>query len=171
MLENEGIVNRVSKSPLKSYDLEEMLKARSVASFDVSQCLYHGMIIREKDFREFVRDYDWSQFLGQWVRVYCSTDAIIPMWAYLLIGTSLNGLAAGYAYGSEEDLEKIMLSELLKEEASHLAGAKVVVKGCSSLRASEHAFMEVSRCFGPVVASLMYGEPCSTVPIYKAPKR
>ena len=171
MLENEGIVNRVSTSPLKSYDLEEMLRAQSVAGFDVSQCLFQGMIIREKDFREFVRNYDWSQYSGQWVRVYCSTDAIIPMWAYMLIGTKLNGLAAGYVYGSEEDLEKAMVSALLKAEAGHLEGAKVVVKGCSSLRASEHAFMEVSRHFGPVVSSLMYGEPCSTVPIYKAPKR
>jgi hypothetical protein len=148
-----------------------MLLAQSVASFDVSQCLYQGMIIREKDFREFIRDYDWSQYSGQWVRVYCSTDAIIPMWAFMLIGIKLNGQAAGYVYGSAEDLEKAMVSALLKAEASHLLGAKVVVKGCSALLASEFAFMEVARSFGPVVSSLMYGEPCSTVPIYKAPKR
>jgi hypothetical protein len=167
----ETLINRVAASPLKSYDLEELMNTLTQAAFDLSDCLYQGVIIREKEFREYIKNHDWHQYEGKWVKVFCSTDAIVPMWAYMLIGTKLNGIAGGYVFGNDADLERAMLSHLLSREAEKLKDAKVVVKGCSALSSPEYAFMEVSRHFGPVVASLMYGEPCSTVPIYKAPKK
>lgn len=165
------IINRVASSPLKTIDLSEYLKNEPTAEFDIKKALFQELILREKDFRQYLKDYDWSAYKGNWVRVHCSADAIVPMWAYMLVSTYLRPVAKGFTFGSEADLQKLIITDILKKLSKEFENAKVVIKGCSSLLAPEFAYLEATKHFQPVVSSLMYGEPCSTVPIYKAPKK
>lgn len=166
----EGIINRVASSTLKSIDLEDYLDQRAVVHLDLASFLYQGLILREKEFREFLKTHDWHQYDGKHVRVFCSADAIIPTWAYMLLVTKLQG-AHAIVMGTEDDVEKARIAQaiqaMMKED---FADAKVVIKGCGNIRNKEFAYTEIAKALVPVVSSLMYGEPCSTVPVYKRPK-
>jgi hypothetical protein len=165
------IINRVASSPLKTIDLSEYLQNERTAEFDLKRALFQELILREKDFRQYLKEYDWTNYKGAWVRVHCSADAIVPMWAYMLVSTYLSPVVKGFTFGSSSDLQKLIITDILKRLSSEHENAKVVIKGCSSLLVPEFAYLEATKHFLPVVSSLMYGEPCSTVPIYKAPKK
>lgn len=166
----EQIINRVATSGLKAIDLEDYLSKAEKLSFDLREVLFQGLILREKDFRDFLKTHDWTQYANKNVRLHCSADAIIPTWAYMLLVTKL-GDANLVVMGTEDDLEKAMVNQaidlLLRED---LKDAKVVIKGCGNIMNKEFAYTEIAKALVPIVSSLMYGEPCSTVPVYKRPK-
>ncbi len=163
----EAIVNRVAKSPLKSIDLEDYLNKSPVISFDLKDLLFQEMILKEKDFRAFLKSNDWSRFDGQNVRLHCSADAIVPTWAYMLLVTQLQS-ANMVVEGSDEDMEKaLILQAIARMMNEDWQNAKVVIKGCGNIRNKEFAYTEITKALVPVVSSLMYGEPCSTVPVFK----
>lgn len=165
------IVNRVANSGIVSLDLEDLYQPGERVLYDLKDNLFQGMILREKDFRDFLKSHDWSQYAGKNVAVTCSEDAIIPTWAYMLLATSLEPYANEIAFGSLESLEELLYTKAIAElDITEFAGKKVVVKGCSKVAVPMSAYMAVSKLLKPVVQSLMFGEPCSTVPVYKKPK-
>lgn len=168
----EPILNKVKKSPLISFDLEEIVdKTTPRKTIDLKENLFQGMVLREKDFREFVKNHDWNQYSDLYVNLTCSVDAIIPNWAYMLLVSKLSNKAKLIIQGSGEELEKEILRDNLNNiKFEQYQDAKIVIKGCSDLTHPEFAFTEITNRMMPFVSSLMYGEPCSTVPIYKAPK-
>lgn len=167
----EEIVNRVASSALVSIDFDEYIDQSEQAYFDIKDGLFQGMILREKEFRLFIKEYDWSQYQGKNVGVYCSADAIVPTWAYMLVATKLDGVANRMVFGQEEDLEKELINHAIRQILQiDLQGAKVVIKGCGNLKSRDYAFFELTKNLTPVVSSIMYGEPCSTVPVYKRRK-
>ncbi|SMG52716.1 Protein of unknown function [Marivirga sericea] len=169
----EQIINKVKKSPLVSFDLEDIVdKALERKTIDLKDNLFQGMVLREKDFRVFVKEHDWSQYKDCYVNITCSEDAIIPNWAYMLLVSKLSSLARLIVQGDVNELEKEILRLKLNEiDYSQFQDGKIVIKGCSDLSHPEFAFTEITNRMMPFVSSLMYGEPCSTVPIYKAPKK
>ncbi|MGK7393198.1 MAG: DUF2480 family protein [Candidatus Cyclobacteriaceae bacterium M3_2C_046] len=171
-MENQyPIENKVAKSPLVTLNLEDYYQKGQRILYDLKENLFHGMILREKDFREFVKNHNWEQYMGTHVAIYCSADAIVPTWAYMLLATKLEPYAESVVYGDLKALEMVLYKEALaKIDLSAYKDAKVVIKGCGSLPVPEFAYVEITKILKPVVASLMYGEPCSTVPIYKKPK-
>lgn len=167
----EEIVNRVAKSGLITLDLEEIMLDGDRVELDIKDWLFQEMILKEKDFRLHVKEHDWQQYEGKYVAVNSSADAIIPVWAYMLITTKLKGIAKSVVAGSLEDLEKQLFVKALDQvEIGSFEGAKVVIKGCGNLPVRDFVYTETTNRLAPVVASLMYGEPCSTVPVYKAPR-
>ncbi len=164
------IINRVAKSALVSIDLEEYLHTGEQVAFDLSAVLYQGLILREKDFRDFLKTHDWHQYIGKNVRLHCSTDAIVPTWAYMLLVTKLQE-ANLVVTGTEDDLEKALIRQAIERMMQlDVTDAKAVIKGCGNIRNKEFAYTEIAKALIPHVSSLMYGEPCSTVPVYKRPK-
>jgi hypothetical protein len=168
--ENE-IVNRVASSGLITFDLETYYQSGERIQIDVANQLFQGLILREKDFREFIKGHDWSFYKGKFVAVTCSADAIIPTWAYMLLSSALQPYAREIAFGSLEALEIKIYSKVLQGiDWRTFDGAKVVVKGCSSVEVPAAVYMEVTNFLRPFAASIMFGEPCSTVPVFKRPK-
>ncbi len=164
----EPFVNRVAESGLVTLDLEELAGKNDWVVFDLKPFLFMELILKEKDFREALRTHDWSQYAGKLVSVYCSADAIIPMWAYMLIGSYLQPMALAVLYGNPEAARQQWLMQ--KVEAlppGEYAGKRVVIKGCGDEPVSEAVYLAATVKLRPVVKSIMYGEPCSTVPIYK----
>jgi len=168
----EEIINRVAKSPLITIDLGEYIADVEWEVFDFKDHLFQGMILREKDFRTFVKAHDWNNYSGKYVALTCSADAIVPLWAYMLVASKLSGIAGDFIYGDEQDLLKYMAIHQVREQldVERLSGKKVVIKGCSDIAFPESVYIEVTKLLTPVVQHIMYGEPCSTVPVYKAPK-
>ncbi len=166
------IENRVANSALQSIDLAEYLDNQETGEFDISQGLFQGLVLKEREFRQFVKDFEWSQYEGKNVIVNCSADAIVPSWAYMLVASKLEPLAHLLVFGTKEDLEKQRVDHAItKLLEQNLTDAKVVIKGCGNLSNRDYAYFELSRRLTPVVSSLMYGEPCSTVPVYKRPRK
>jgi hypothetical protein len=127
------------------------------------------MILKEKDFRAFVKEHDWSIYQAKNVALHCSIDAIIPTWAYMILATRLQPFANMVVFGNEEALEQALFQQALsKINIEDFRGAKVVIKGCGKIPIPTFAYVDITRLLTPVVASLMYGEPCSTVPVFKA---
>ena len=167
----EGIENRVATSSLISLNLEDYYPSGDRAIYDLKDNLFQGLILREKDFRAEIKQKDWSVYKGRYVALTCSTDAIIPTWAYMLVATKIQPFATELIFGDLQDLnDHLMLKALEKIDIEDYRGAKVVVKGCGDLPISTSAYVELTRMLTPVVSSLMFGEPCSTVPLYKRPK-
>ncbi|MEP1093942.1 MAG: DUF2480 family protein [Cyclobacteriaceae bacterium] len=168
----EEIVNRVAKSPLVSIDLDEFIHKGEKCLFDLKDVLFDGLILKEKDFREFLKSNDWSAYHGKNVGLVCSTDAIVPIWAYMLLATSLNEHANTVVFGSESDVEKTLIDQAIGRciKSQNFEGAKVVIKGCGEVQNKEYAYTQITNALLPTVTSLMYGEPCSTVPIFKKRK-
>lgn len=168
---SEEIVNRVLNSPIVSIDLEEHYHHGERVVYDISDNLFQGMVLREKDFRLFVKEHDWMQFQGKNVSLICSEDAIVPTWAYMLLMTKLEGIANMVVMGSLETLEYALFQQALSHiDVKEVQDRPVVIKGCGNLPVPESAYVEITRLLKPHVKSLMYGEPCSTVPLYKRPK-
>lgn len=165
------IVNRVEKSGIVSLNLEELLPSFPIVSIDLKDQLFQEMILREKDFREWIKTNDWSQYEGKHVALFCSADAIIPTWAYMLVGTKLDGIAASYFTGEAKDLKARLIESFINEmNAEDYRDARVVIKGCSDEALPVSAYTAVAAKLQPVVKSLLFGEPCSTVPLWKKPR-
>ena len=164
----EIIKNKVSDSGLLTIDLEAYFPKEEIIGFDITPFLFMGQILKEKDFRQSIEKEDWSKYSGKAVAVYCSADAIIPAWAYMLVSSSLSGVANTVYAGTPEELEKkLFITKLEKITASDYIDKRVVIKGCGDKQIGAFAYLEITRLLKPVVKSLMYGEPCSTVPVYK----
>ncbi len=163
------IINKVADSGLISLDLEEFYpKDADIAVFDFTDYLFMGLILKEKDFRFALQNLDLSLFENKYVAVTCSTDAIIPMWANMLVVSTLNSSSYSIFFGNKNLVkESILLSNLNKLDASQYLDKRIVVKGCGDLQIPESAYITVTSLLLPYVKSIMYGEPCSTVPIYK----
>ncbi|MBL3659069.1 DUF2480 family protein [Fulvivirga sediminis] len=172
MSEETQIINRVANSPLITLDLTDFIDKGERRVFDLKDWLFQEMILKEKDFRSYVKEHDWAQYEGKHVALTCTADAIIPSWAYMLITTKLEPYAKTIALGGLIDLEKMICAQAIQNiDSQQYQNKKVVVKGCSDLLVPEFAYVEVTKKLRPVVSSIMYGEPCSTVPLYKKPKK
>ena len=167
----EELINRVAQSALVTLNLEELINPGERVVYDIKDNLFMGLILKEKDFRAFIKDNDWSVYTGKNVAIINSADAIVPTWAYMLLATKLQPFTHRYVFGNLEALEQALFQEALaKINPEDYREAKVVVKGCGSIPVPTFAYVEVMKILLPVVASIMYGEPCSTVPLYKKPK-
>lgn len=167
----DEIVNKVAQSGLVTIDLEEMYPQGERVLLDIKDNLFQGLILREKDFREFVSTHDWTQYKDKYVAVTCTADAIVPTWAFMLLAVSLEPHAKKVVFGDLEILENVLYNEVLSAiDIKQYEGARIVVKGCSNLPVPKAAYVELTRLLRPVAKSIMYGEPCSTVPLYKARK-
>lgn len=165
---SEQIVNRVANSPLITFDLEEFYPEGERVAFDMHPHLYQGLILKEKDFREFVSAHDWSGYTGKYVAITCSADAIIPTWAYMLVGLALEPYARYVSFGSLDELESYLFNATLsKVNWSDFEGKKIVIKGCSTVKVPLNAYVQVANQLRKVATSVMFGEACSTVPLYK----
>jgi hypothetical protein len=168
---NDPIINKVAESGLITLDLEKYYPAGETAVFDMKDYLFMGLILKEKDFREALKKQDWSVYKGKNVAVTCSADAIIPVWAYMLVASYLQPVAREIVMGDEKELHKsLFLKNLAAINISEFADKRVVVKGCGETPIGDFVYMEITKLLRPVVKSIMYGEPCSTVPIYKQAK-
>ncbi len=166
-MENE-IVNKVSQSGLITIDLEEFYPDGERVLFDIKELLFQGLILREKDFREFIKNEDWNKYKDKYVALTCSADAIVPTWAYMLLATQLEPIAKKVVFGNLESLETILYTEILsKININNYKDARVVIKGCGNLPIPKSAYVQITSLLRPHAKSIMYGEPCSTVPLYK----
>jgi hypothetical protein len=164
-------VNRVAASGLVTLNLEEYLHPGDRVVYDIKDNLFHGLMLREKDFREFVKTHDWTQYDGQNVAIICSADAIVPTWAYMLLAGKLQGHAHRYVFGTLDALEQSLFEEAIAGiNPEDYRDAKLVIKGCGDKPVPTFAYVAIMQRLLPVAASIMYGEPCSTVPLYKKPK-
>lgn len=164
----EEIRNKVAESGLITIDLEKYYPEQQPLSFDLKDFLFMEMLLKEKDFREALDQHDWSAYEGRDVAVYCSTDAIVPMWAYMLVASKLSGIAGSVISGTpDEAFKQIFIQNIRQVDPVVYEAKRVVVKGCGDKPIPEYAYTAISTKLLPVVKSLMYGEPCSTVPVYK----
>ena len=165
------IVNRVAESDIDVYNLEALWDGADVAELDLAPFLYRGLILREKDFREAVKAHDWSPYEGRHVALYCSADAIVPTWAYMLLASKLEGVARSVAFGRAADLIRDhFVRALAAEDWERYRDRIVVVKGCGSTLVPPNAYVLATQHLQRVARKLMYGEPCSSVPLWRRPK-
>jgi hypothetical protein len=164
----ENIVNKVAMSGLVTLDPASFYTKGERVLYDIKDNLYMELMLREKDFREFVKGHDWSQYTGKYVAVTCTADAIVPAWAYMLLANRLASYAAYVAFGDLDNLESVLyLKEIQKADLEQYRDQRIVLKGCGDMPVPTSAYVELTRVLTPIAKSLMYGEPCSTVPIYK----
>jgi hypothetical protein len=165
---NEEIINRVANSKLVTFDLEEIYPKGERVFFDISQWLLEGIVLRENDFREQAKQHDWSQYQNKYVALFCNTEAIVPGWAYLLLSLHLAPYAKKVTVGSLEELESILFTELLQNiDVSEYIDKPVIIKGCAHKPIPQNAYVLLAQKLQPVAKSIMYGEACSSVPLYK----
>lgn len=165
---SDTIINKVAESGLITLDLETLYPQSEISGIDLKDYLFMGLILKEKDFREALVSTDWTKYAGKNVAIYCSADAIVPLWAYMLISSYLQPVAKTVFSGSPEELKKQEFIQNIRAlDASAFKDKRVVIKGCGDIAIGEYAFIEITNKLLPVVKSLMYGEPCSTVPVYK----
>lgn len=164
----DEIRNKVKESGLIQIDLAQYKPRKLTVGIDLSVCLWQGLVLKEKDFRAWVKDHDWNQYTDQAVYIYCSTDAIIPGWAYMVLSSELIKRQVTHIIGSEHDLKKELIREnILQIDTDEFIDSRVIIKGCSDISDPDFAMNELMKRIQPVVKSLMFGEPCSTVPIFK----
>ena len=164
----DTIVNKVAQSGLFQLDLEDFLPKGDLIVFELKDHLFMGMILKEKDFREALKNLDWDLYKEKNVSIICSVDAVIPVWAYMLIASYLQPVAREFFVGSAEEMQKhLILKNISNFDVTPLLDQRVVVKGCGDIPIESYAYAEITRILTPVVKSIMYGEPCSTVPVYK----
>ncbi|MBT2557822.1 DUF2480 family protein [Hymenobacter sp. ISL-91] len=167
----DEFINRVAQSALVTLNLEEFIHPGERVVYDIKDNLFQGLMLREKDFRAFVKDHDWSQYDGQNVAIICSVDAIVPTWAYMVLAGKLQGHAHHYVFGDLAALEQDLFHEAIAGiDAEQYRDAKLVIKGCGEKPVPTYAYVAIMQKLLPVASSIMYGEPCSTVPLYKRPK-
>lgn len=165
---SEPIINRVAESALSEIDPASFYPHGETAVFDMKDYLFMGLILKEKDFREALKTKDFSIYTDKFVAVVCTADAIIPVWAYMLVASYLQPIAKDIVFGDEQFLHKtLFLKNISKLDLEPFRDKRIVVKGCGDLPIGEFAYLELAKILRPIARSIMYGEPCSTVPIYK----
>jgi hypothetical protein len=167
----ETIENRVAQSEIAVFNLEDLWDNRPIVEFDIAPFLTDGLMLQEKPFREDVKAHDWSQYADEHVAVYCSTDAIVPTWGYMLIASTLEGVAQSVAFGREDDLLRDYFVRALEHtDFADYDDRPVVIKGCGSNVVPEVAYLIATQKLQAHASKLMYGEPCSSVPLWRRPK-
>ena len=165
---DKPLVNRVAQSGLITIDLENFVTSVDFAAFDIKEYLFQGLVLREKEFRAALAQVNWVDFRDRVLLVYCSTDAIVPTWAYMLVAANASPYAGEVYFGTEAAYRSDqILTAIAQLDPSEYQDARVVVKGCSKEEVPERAYVELLVKLQPHVKSLMYGEPCSTVPVFK----
>ena len=165
---NEPIVNKVAESGLITVNLEAYYPKGETAVFDMKEHLFMGLILKEKEFREALKNLNWEKYRDKNVALTCTADAIIPVWAYMLVASYLQPVAKEIVMGDEKELHRaLFLKNISRININEFINEKVVIKGCGETSIGEFAYMEITKLLRPVAKSIMYGEPCSTVPIYK----
>ena len=168
---NESLVNKVSESGIITLDLEEYYPKGEIAVFDMKDHLYMGLILKEKEFRETLKNLDTAPYTNKNVALTCTADATIPMWAYMLVASYLQPFAREIVFGDRDFLHRtLFLKNLSAINMADYIDKRVVIKGCGDLPVSETAYVAITKLLRPVAKSIMFGEPCSTVPIYKKAK-
>ena len=169
--QDEEIVNRVANSVLEVFDLEDYYPEGERVSIDITQWLWQGLVLKEKEFRDALKNYDWQKYQNKYVALYCSEDAIVPAWAYMLITSYLQPYAKKLIQGELHDLDVLLYNDILNGlDYSSYEGKPVIIKGCSRKPVPEEAYMLAMQKLMPVAKSIMFGEACSSVPLYKRPK-
>lgn len=164
----ENIINKVAQSGLVTLDPAQFYVAGERVVYDITDNLFHGLMLREKDFREFVKGHDWSQYQDKYVAVTCTADAIVPAWAYMLLANRMAPYAKEVVFGDAELLETVLfLKQMTNLDVEQYRDQRLVIKGCGDIDIPTSAYVELTKKLTPVAKSLMFGEPCSTVPIYK----
>jgi len=168
----EEIANRVANSALEVFDLEDYYPKGIRSQIDISLWLLEGLLLKEKDFRLHLQQHDWSQYQNQYIAINCSTDAIVPTWASILVVIQLAPYAQKIVNGTIEDLDSALYEELLaKIDYSAYENKAVIIKGCSKKPVPMRAYILAAHYLQPFARSIMYGEACSAVPLFKAPKK
>jgi hypothetical protein len=162
------IINRITTSALVTLDLEEYYTPGERVILDINPWLFQELILKEKDFREHIKSHNWIQYEGKLVAIICSADAIVPTWAYMLVANKLSGVAKSFVFGDLNVLEFSLFKEKIDGiDLEEYKDQRVVVKGCSKKPVPVSAYVYLTEKLTPIVKSIMYGEPCSTVPVYK----
>lgn len=165
----EEIVNKVAGSGIVSIDLETFYVEGERVIFDIKPHLFHELILKEKDFREFIKTNDWSFYKDKIVGIVCTADAIVPTWAYMLITLAMEPFAKRIFFAGLNEIENLLFAEKMQAlNAADYKDARIVIKGCGEKQLPVNAFVQITTILKPVAKSIMYGEPCSTVPLYKA---
>ncbi|OBQ57200.1 DUF2480 family protein [Tamlana sp. s12] len=164
----DEIINRVANSKLITINLEDYYPKENRVLFDIKDWLYEGFVLREKDFRDQVASFDWSQFQDQYIALTCSSDAIIPGWAYMLLSIQLQPFAKKIVVGSLDNLETSIYQDVINQlDVSEFEGKPIIIKGCSNKPVPQNAYIMLANKLQSVAKSIMYGEACSSVPLYK----
>jgi len=164
------IVNKVTESGIVTLDLEQFYPNEAIAVFDLKDYLFMGLILKEKDYRASLQQIDWKSYENKNVAINCTADAVIPMWAYMLAANLLQPYANDIVFGDEKQLINTIISKRIAQfDISEYEEKRVVVKGCGEIAIPETAYVAITAKLRPIAKSIMYGEPCSTVPIYKKP--
>jgi hypothetical protein len=168
----EEIINKVSQSALVTLDLETFYPAENIRIFDLKPFLFMELILKEKDFRAALLAQDWTQYQDDIVGVTCSVDAVIPVWAYMLVTSYLRPYAKDIILGDERDvLRQRITARIQTLDPADYLDKRIVVKGCGDKQIGDFAYLEITKLLRPVAKSILYGEPCSTVPVYKSPSK
>lgn len=168
----DKIINKVANSVLEVFDLEDYYPKGTRTSIDISQWLYEGFLLKEKDFRESLKNHNWPQYQDHYVAIHCSTDAIIPAWAAVLVTVQLAPFAKKVVLGNSNDLETSLYQDILAGlDYSKYQNKPVILKGCSKKPVPESAYVMAIQYLQPYAKSIMYGEACSAVPLFKTQKR
>ena len=164
----DSIKNKVKESGLIQLDLADYKPKMALVGLDLAPQLWQGLVLKEKDFRAWIKDHNWAQYQGKAVYIYCSSDAIIPTWAFMLVSSALQKENVYSQVGSELELAKALISEeICSIDLEQMQDQRIIIKGCADIQGPAFAMSYLVRLLQPHVKSLMYGEPCSTVPIFK----
>ncbi len=168
---DKPLVNRIANSGLITINLEDYFPKGEIIAFDLKDYLFMELVLKEKDFRAALKEHDWSQYQDKNLLVHCSTDAIIPMWAYMLIAAYAEPFALNISQGNQEDFIKLSYQKALGEiDFGQYQDKRIVIKGCSMKPVPPYAYALLTQSLRPYAQSIMFGEPCSTVPVFKRPR-
>lgn len=172
MENNKPLVNRVANSGLITINLEDFFPAEELVAFDIKDYLYMELMLKEKDFRTSLKEHNWEQYQGKHLLVFCSTDAIVPVWAFMLVTAYATPYASSVFNGEATAFyQQAFQRALINFDAKQYEAKRIVIKGCSNKPVPVSAYVELTRLLQPFAQSIMYGEPCSTVPIFKRPRK
>jgi hypothetical protein len=164
----DEIRNRVKESGLITVDLEIFKPKGTIREIDIADQLWQGIALKEKDFRQWIKDHDWDQYNDASVYIHCSADAIVPTWAFMLVSSMVTPIAQTALVGDRADLEKLMIKNAIAAyDISEMKDGRIIIKGCSDIESPAYAMVELMKRLQPVAKSIMYGEPCSAVPVFK----
>lgn len=162
------IENKVANSGLITLDIESLIEYKTIKTFDIKTVLFMELMLKEKDFRDFLKTNDWQAYKDTYTNIVCSSDAIVPTWAYMLLATKLKDVAAYVFLGTEEEMmHHLYLQAIEKLDTEVYKDVRLVIKGCGEKHIANNVYLQLTQKLLPIVKSIMYGEPCSTVPVYK----